>query len=376
MHPQLTTVAIPVDEIARRVVARVLRQLDHGPDQEPGEVVPARLQLGESTGRAGHQAVRDRWPGGRPGARDGAAEAGEDAVPSWKRFQGATLANGTPPAQRGPAGDDRGRGRRRRVGVGTVSRVLNGSGQVRESTLRTRARLDRPARLPAQPRRRRPGPGHSEHRGAPRRPPDQAVDRRPGGERAGGPGSGGLRHDRLQRGQPGGTRPAPGEPAAHPPGRRVPGHLPAALQRPARPVRPGRSRPGQRRRGQPRGAADGHRRRGGRSAGDRSPHRARAPPDRLRRRHDVRPPPGRAWLHLLGAPAARVPAGPGRGGHRPGARPDQARPARRRGRGRPGRGAAEVAHPRRRSSPRPTPRPSACWPPRTSSACRFPDGSR
>ena len=133
MHPQLTTVAIPVDEIARRVVARVLRQLDHGPDQEPGEVVPARLQLGESTGRAGHQAGQ-----GVGRARDGAAVAGEDAVPSWKRFQGAALATGTPPAasadRRVTIADvaaDAG------VGVGTVSRVLNGSGQVRESTLRT-----------------------------------------------------------------------------------------------------------------------------------------------------------------------------------------------------------------------------------------------
>ena len=137
MHPQLTTVAIPVDEIARRVVARVLRQLDHGPDQEPGEVVPARLQLGESTGRAGQHAVRDAGRGaGR--ARNGAAEAGEDAVPSWKRFQGAAPATGTPPTasadRRVTIADvaaDAG------VGVGTVSRVLNGSGQVRESTLRT-----------------------------------------------------------------------------------------------------------------------------------------------------------------------------------------------------------------------------------------------
>ena len=56
MHPRLTTVAIPVDDIAGRVVDRALRQVDHGPDQQPGEVVPARLRLGESTG-------------GRPGAR-------------------------------------------------------------------------------------------------------------------------------------------------------------------------------------------------------------------------------------------------------------------------------------------------------------------
>ena len=85
------------------------------------------------------------------------------------------------------------------VGVGTVSRVLNGSEQVREAT--RRAVLDSIDRLglPAQSRGGGPGPRHAAHRGAPRRPPDQAVDRGPGGQRAGGPGGAGLRHDRLQR---------------------------------------------------------------------------------------------------------------------------------------------------------------------------------
>jgi DNA-binding LacI/PurR family transcriptional regulator len=49
LHPRLTTVAIPVDDIARRVVGRVLRQLDQGPDSDPGEIVPAPLRPGEST---------------------------------------------------------------------------------------------------------------------------------------------------------------------------------------------------------------------------------------------------------------------------------------------------------------------------------------
>jgi DNA-binding LacI/PurR family transcriptional regulator len=53
LHPRLTSVAIPVEEIARRVVARVLRQLDAGSDQAPGEVVPAILRVGESTGPPG-----------------------------------------------------------------------------------------------------------------------------------------------------------------------------------------------------------------------------------------------------------------------------------------------------------------------------------
>jgi DNA-binding LacI/PurR family transcriptional regulator len=49
LHPQLTTVAIPVDDIARHVVGRVLRQLDRGADSEPGEIVPAPLRTAAST---------------------------------------------------------------------------------------------------------------------------------------------------------------------------------------------------------------------------------------------------------------------------------------------------------------------------------------
>ena len=174
MHPRLTTVAIPVDDIARRVVARALKQLDHGPDQDPGEMVPARLQLGESTRSGlgtgfgagfGADAGRALEGTGQPGEGAGAGQggpggrAGENAAPRWKRFQGATLPGGSPAAPAGdrrvtpPAGDrrvtiadvaaDAG------VGVGTVSRVLNGSDQVRESTLR--AVLDSIDRLGYRP---------------------------------------------------------------------------------------------------------------------------------------------------------------------------------------------------------------------------------
>ena len=36
LHPTLTSVTVPVDDIAGRVVARALRQLDHEPDRSPG----------------------------------------------------------------------------------------------------------------------------------------------------------------------------------------------------------------------------------------------------------------------------------------------------------------------------------------------------
>ena len=68
LHPRLTTVAIPVDDIAQRVIGRVLRQLDHGPDSEPGEIVPAPLRLAGSTSR-------------RPDP-----EPGQDRVPDREAF--------------------------------------------------------------------------------------------------------------------------------------------------------------------------------------------------------------------------------------------------------------------------------------------------
>ncbi len=135
MYPRLTSVAIPVDDIARRVVARALRQLDHGPDNEPGEVVPTKLRVGESTGGFGPDVS---WAAGRAVQAGEGGVVDDEAAPRWKRFHGAAF-----PA--GPAGVP---GADRRVtiadvaadagvGVGTVSRVLNGSDQVRESTLRT-----------------------------------------------------------------------------------------------------------------------------------------------------------------------------------------------------------------------------------------------
>ena len=142
MHPRLTTVAIPVDDIARQVVARALRQLDHGAGEEPGELVPATLRLGESTGGPGPELDRPGRELDVPAAR-----SEDDAAPMWKRFQGSAPPAGGPVAERrvtiADVAADAG------VGVGTVSRVLNRSDQVRESTMR--AVLDSVDRLGYRP---------------------------------------------------------------------------------------------------------------------------------------------------------------------------------------------------------------------------------
>lgn len=49
VHPTLTSVVIPVEDIARRVVARAFRQIETGQDTEPGEIVPVWLRRGDST---------------------------------------------------------------------------------------------------------------------------------------------------------------------------------------------------------------------------------------------------------------------------------------------------------------------------------------
>jgi LacI family transcriptional regulator, galactose operon repressor len=177
MHPRLTSVTIPIDDIARRVVARALKQLDHGPDHDPGEVVPTKLRLGESTRGFGRDASRADESAGQPGEGAGAdqgralegrpARGGNAAALTWKRFQEATRPAGTSARQGGelPAESPSAPGAGpvpavRRVtiadvaadagvGVGTVSRVLNGSEQVRESTLR--AVLDSIDRLGYRP---------------------------------------------------------------------------------------------------------------------------------------------------------------------------------------------------------------------------------
>jgi DNA-binding LacI/PurR family transcriptional regulator len=49
LHPRLTTIQIPVEEIARSVIGRLLRQIDGEPDAGPGEILSATLRPAEST---------------------------------------------------------------------------------------------------------------------------------------------------------------------------------------------------------------------------------------------------------------------------------------------------------------------------------------
>lgn len=49
LYPTLTSVVIPVEDIARRVVRRALAQIGGTGDREPGEMVPTWLRTGDST---------------------------------------------------------------------------------------------------------------------------------------------------------------------------------------------------------------------------------------------------------------------------------------------------------------------------------------
>jgi DNA-binding LacI/PurR family transcriptional regulator len=125
-----------------------LRQIDNGPDQSPGEVVSATLRAGASTGD--EQRLPRTLDG--PATRDHNNPA--NSTSAWKRFQTGAPSSGAPmpakgeaaPAPLGAAWTGVLPQVRRvtiadvaadaDVGVGTVSRVLNGSEQVRATTLR------------------------------------------------------------------------------------------------------------------------------------------------------------------------------------------------------------------------------------------------
>jgi DNA-binding LacI/PurR family transcriptional regulator len=152
LRPRLTTVVIPVEAIARRVLDRALRQIAGTADGQPGEIVKARLRVGESSRyRPGAGAgPRSAQPDGPAPAMDqsldeSAAQEDDAAARRWKRFHSATSPMGTslppallpavqlPPPRRVTIADVAAAAG---VGVGTVSRVLNGSTQVSAATAR------------------------------------------------------------------------------------------------------------------------------------------------------------------------------------------------------------------------------------------------
>ena len=48
LNPTLTSIIMPLEDIAGRVVDRALWQVENGQDSEPGEIIPALLRLGRS----------------------------------------------------------------------------------------------------------------------------------------------------------------------------------------------------------------------------------------------------------------------------------------------------------------------------------------
>ena len=49
LHPSLTSVVLPVDDISRRVVSRAVLRIENGSDGEPGVIVPTWVRVGDST---------------------------------------------------------------------------------------------------------------------------------------------------------------------------------------------------------------------------------------------------------------------------------------------------------------------------------------
>ena len=49
LHPSLTSVVLPVDDISRRIVSRATQQIENGSDDEPGVIVPTWVRAGDST---------------------------------------------------------------------------------------------------------------------------------------------------------------------------------------------------------------------------------------------------------------------------------------------------------------------------------------
>ena len=81
LNPTLTSVSIPVDDIAERMVAMALRQVGDGSGVVQGEVVEAPLLVGESTGTQPGPARASQEPASaRGGSRSAPVEAASPAA--------------------------------------------------------------------------------------------------------------------------------------------------------------------------------------------------------------------------------------------------------------------------------------------------------
>ena len=141
LQPRLTTVVIPVAVVARHVLDRALWQVATGADDRPGEVVQARLRVGESTrhrrdhGAAGSPPSAVLAGGPDQGLDESAGGEEDSGARPWKRFHSefARPRGDVLPASRRATITDVASAAG--VGVGTVSRVLNGSAHVRAATV-------------------------------------------------------------------------------------------------------------------------------------------------------------------------------------------------------------------------------------------------
>jgi DNA-binding LacI/PurR family transcriptional regulator len=97
LHPTLTSISIPVEDIAARMVAMALRQVRDGTDGSSGEVVEASLRVGESTGGEYRLASA---PANAAARGDGFASL----LLAGTRAADRPAARGAPALARGPAG--------------------------------------------------------------------------------------------------------------------------------------------------------------------------------------------------------------------------------------------------------------------------------
>jgi DNA-binding LacI/PurR family transcriptional regulator len=97
LHPTLTSISIPVEDIAARMVAMAVRQVRDGSDGSSGEVVEASLRVGESTGG-------EYRPASAPANRTVRGGGFKSLLLAGTRAADQPAARGAPALARGAAG--------------------------------------------------------------------------------------------------------------------------------------------------------------------------------------------------------------------------------------------------------------------------------